>query len=222
MFVRICNNHSQEIRRAVCLLAGAAFVLASCTSDPPWTLNAQSNGRRIVDSTDCPSVKGTYSNLAVSASGCSTLDSNACKSLTFYLFSAHVPEAVGVSNYPTPDDDWPSGTQVRIDQPSNSILRIETLIESQSVTPKVVSARELFLDRGDYECSKSTIRLRPRIERDYALWAGRRTNTDYRSVSINQGVLTIESVRQYETYVLWLLGGTMREEHSVMHWRKIK
>jgi hypothetical protein len=196
--------------------------IAGCTAPVPWTASSSHEGRSAVSSHSCPHLAGTYVNAAETDSASSSIDAKACGSLTFYFFSAHVPEGAGVSNYPTPSDDWPAGTHVQVEQPTADVLRIISLDKSKAGETKILASKDLDRKNGDFECVGNTIRLRPRTQRDFQLWMGRRTNTEFLEVSSDEDALVVQSTRQYASYLLWLVGGTMREEQSRHRWKRVK
>jgi hypothetical protein len=149
------------------------------------------------------------------------MDAQACGSLSFYLFSKHVREAAGVSNFPTASDDWPAATHVRIEQPKPEVLRIVALDGSHPAPSRVLASRELVRQRGDFECEGDEIRLKPRVERDFQLWFGRRTHTEYLALRAEPDALVVSSTRQYDSYLMWMVGGTMREESDSHRWLRI-
>ncbi len=217
------SSHATQARAARNVgMAALVIALAGCTAPAPWQARASSDGRDTPPRTSCPKVVGTYMNTAEASSSCSAIDAKACSSLAFYLFSAHVPEAAGVSNFPTPSDDWPAGTHVQIEQPTLDVLRIVSLDKSNAVRTQILASKDLYRSNGEFECESNIIRLRPKVQRDFQLWAGRRTNTEYLEVSGDQDALVVQSTRQYESYILWLLGGTMREEQSKLRWQRVK
>ena len=203
-------------------LAALIALVTGCTAPAPWPVPVSPEVQRAQTGSPCPAIAGTYGNTAETDGSCSTLDAKACGSLSFYLFSSHVPEAAGVSNFPTPSDDWPSGTHVEIEQPNADVLRFISARPSQAGGAEILASRDLNRLRGDFTCDGNAIRLRPRVERDAELWMGRRTNTEYLELSSEQDALVVQSTRHYETYLLWLVGGTMREEHSRHRWEKLK
>ena len=188
---------------------GLLAMLAGCTAAPPFPYGNQGTDGA------CPTIAGTYGNVADPDAACTGLDASACGSLAFYFFSRHVREAAGVSNIPTPSDDWPAGRRVRIEAPAPGLLRIAA--QDCDAPPRV---RELRRDRGDFECQGGALRLRPRVQRDFLLWAGRRTLSEYLTVSGTPDALVIDSRRHYDSYILWLFGGTMRQEHDTLRWRR--
>jgi hypothetical protein len=205
-----------------CLTFALLFTFAGCIAPAPW-LNPPSNeSTKAMAEKLCPSIAGIYSNSANPNQYCSSLDRLACSTLTFYLFSIHVREAVGVSNIPTATDDWPLGTHVQIVQPTADIIRIFALDRSDPSQPRILALRELSRHKGDFACESQAIRLKPRVNYDFALWFGRRTNTEYIEVRIEGEELVVKSTRHYSSYIGWLIGGTMREESSMLRWQKAK
>lgn len=208
--------------RPILAAVSLCALLSACTAPAPWSDPPAKAGRSAVSPIPCPQIAGTFFDESEAGNACSALDEKACRSLSFYWFSAHVPEARGVSNFPTPSDDWPSGVLVRIEQPTVDSLRISTLGPPAAGTSPVLASRVLDRTKGDFECTGSALRLKPRVERDAQLWMGRRTNTEYLAVSIDRDVLVIDSTRHYETYLLWVVGGTMRDEKSTLRWKSEK
>lgn len=219
--VAIHTNTQPNIARALAVTA-LLVAIAGCTAPAPWPASLSSVGRNAVSGNSCPRIEGTYVNVADANNSCSSIDTKACNSLTFYFFSAHVPEAAGVSNFPTLSDDWPTGTHVQIEQPAEDVLRIVSLDGSNAGRGRVLATKNLDRKSGDFECEGNTIRLKPRVQHDAQLWMGRRTNTEYLVVSSDQDSLAVQSTRHYETYILWFVGGTMREEQIGHRWQRVK
>ncbi|OYU83028.1 MAG: hypothetical protein CFE45_26680 [Burkholderiales bacterium PBB5] len=204
------------------LVASALLVLlGACTSPAPWPEAPAAAARPATQAPPCPSVAGLYLNASETPGACSALDARACRSLSYYLFSAHVAEAAGVSNYPTAADDWPAGSQVRIEQPTADTVRVTSLNLAASGEAVTLATRVLDRRSGAFACEGNSLRLKPRIERDAQLWAGRRTHTEYLALSLVQGQLEVHSTRHYEPYLLWMVGGTMREERSRLRWSRV-
>lgn len=203
-------------------LSAFLSTIAGCTVAPPWSELPSPADQNAAFGNSCPKVVGEYLNTEDAGNSCSSLDAKACSSLTFYLFSEHVPEAAGVSNFPTPSDDWPNGTHVLLEQPTADLLRIVSVDRSKVGSTKILASKELDRKSGDFECQGHTIRLKPRVHRDFLLWMGRRTNTEYLEISTNRTFLEVQSMRQYESYLMWLVGGTMREERSTHRWKRVE
>ncbi len=214
---------SQVVLRVQFLLSCAVFALlfalAGCTAPAPWPDPQSNESPRAMAENPCPSIAGIYSNSASPNQYCSGLDVQACSTLTFYFFSRHVREAAGVSNFPTATDDWPLGSHVRIEQPAADIIRIAALDRSGPGQPRILASRELSRHKGDFTCESQNIRLAPRVNRDFTLWFGRRTNTEYLKIGTDGNELVIQSTRHYSSYIGWLIGGTMREESDSLRWQ---
>ncbi|MEY4099962.1 MAG: hypothetical protein RL300_1133 [Pseudomonadota bacterium] len=218
----VAGAHRLFIAARTFAVAALVAACAGCTAPPPWPAPTSDGSESPASTTSCPGIAGTYLNAATAGSPCDVIDAKACASLTFYFFSDHVPEASGVSNFPTSPDDWPSGTHVQIEQPTVDVLRIMAERKSNAGKAEILASKELDRQRGEFECQENTIRLRPKVQHDAQLWMGRRTNKEYLTVSVNQEALVVESRRQYETYLLWFVGGTMREEQSWHRWERVK
>ena len=170
----------------------------------------------------CPDLSGTYLDAAQESTGCSDRDALACNSLSFHLFSRHVREADGVSNLATPVDDWPVATHLKIEQPEPNRLRIVALGRGTGSQPMALASRELDRRRGDFSCNADVVRLKPRVEREYlllGLW-GRGTRTEFMEWSADPQALTVQSMRQHDSYFFGVVGGTMRVETSRVRWAR--
>lgn len=218
------STNARSLRSPTRAVAIAVQILAitGCIAPAPWQDSPSGDARNSASRATCPKIAGTYVNAASADTPCTGLDEEACRSLTFYLFSKHVREAAGVSNYPTPSDDWPWATHVRIEQPTADELRVVALDSNSGGQPQVRTSRELHRKDGDFDCVDDVIRLRPRVEYDFLLWIGRRTRSEYLTVSADRNALAVSSHRQYEGYYMWVIGGTMREEGSNLRWERLK
>lgn len=192
--------------------------LAACAADLPWPKPNFSPSAEVAVGGVCPDVSGIYRNRALDAVQCAGIDQLACERLTFYLLSQHVPEAAGVSNYPTPSDDWSAlPLLVGVEQPSTDVLRIS--VGDQPGHLQLV--RELHAHEGDFRCTQDEIHLKPRLQSDFIaagpVW--RRHNQDDRALRRDSARnLVLMSTRTYSSYFLGFIGGTVRNEARSVTW----
>lgn len=201
----------------------APVVFTACMGTLPWPTPQYKDEVSRASLKKCPNIAGTYFNRAnKSDPQCVGIDAAACESLTFYLLSEQVPEAKGVSNFPTSTDDWPAtATYVQIRQPSNSLIQI--LVGRSS--SQLELARELRAENDDFRCISGEIHLKPRALSDFVAMGidfRRRLNRDDRSMKrTGNGELTISSSRIYSSYFFGFVGGTVREEEAYISWAEI-
>jgi hypothetical protein len=199
------------------------LLLTGCMGNLPWPdapLKESSKANSNL-SVRCPVVSGVYANSTLSSGICKGVDTVACSSLAFYLLSNHVPEAEGVSNYPTPTDDWPAGAiYVVLEQPSDDIIRVT----ARDLTGSSIEVRELRQRDGDFRCDADAIHLKPRVQSDFVAMlmdVRRRNNLDYRTIRVAEDAsLSVTSNRNYSSYFWGFVGGTVREETRTLRWPK--
>lgn len=201
----------------------APFVVTACMGTLPWPEAQYMGEANPINTSACPSIAGTYPNRAPKPGiQCAGVDALACESLAFYLLSEHVPEAKGVSNFPTPTDDWPAtATHVQIRQPSNQLIQVFV----GRGPSQLALARELRADNDDFRCVSGEIHLKPRGLSDFVAMGvdfRRRHIRDDRVVKrSDRGELVISSSRIYDSYFFGFVGGTVREETSYISWPEI-
>lgn len=204
------------IETAVCLF------LTGCMGTLPWPQPSYKDVDGGPAPVHCPNISGVYSNLSDGNGQCGGVDDLACRTLGFYLLSQHVPEGKGVSNIPTPADDWPSdAVYVVLEQQGDEIIRV--LVRDLNTPLQLV--KELRSRDGDFRCTSDAVDLKPRMQSDFiavGLYAWRRNNRDDRALrKVDGGAISITSYRNYSSYLLGFIGGTAREEFSTVQWPAI-